>query len=187
MPSWPPQWIRLTLEALGAEVSSASIAVMRAWSASTPIPPLTNNPIGMPASTTGAPRYLGTPYAIFPTMDAYYKAVSAFARTSSGRDIASALSQDLPAASVWRAVSILGWPGSASESDYPSGVLDISGEAYKASVLAKDVPDRKTSGMVGGSTPNRATVLDHARSVHQIVSTAGVSRAAVRMLLERNK
>lgn len=187
MPSWPPQWIGKALSIMGVPASGDAIQGMRAWSRSTPLPPLTNNPIGFPKGTFGAPAYLNTGYALFASMDDFYAALAQFRMTRAGEDVANALSASSPFAPLWRAVSSLRWPGSTTEGDYPGAVLDLTSQSYRAGIVGSDAKNRRTSGTVGASPVTRATILDHARAVHQAVATSSTSLEAVRMLIQRGK
>lgn len=162
-------WISQTLKALGVEPTPANCSAIAAWKNSTPLSPYTNNPLGMPAGKWGANRYLNTPYGLFPSMQIFFAAIESFSKTPEGRSVTDALSKDIPAPALWRAVSSLAWPGSATETDYPSAVLDLTDRAYRASVGATTQEDRKTSGNVSANSAVKATVLDQAR----MTSTAG--------------
>ena len=186
MAGYPSNWVSMALGALQAPVNGATIAVMRAWSKSTPLPVLANNPIGMPRGSSGAPAYMTTGYAIFPSMTAFYVALHAFARTYRGQALTNALSQDIPAPPTWRAVSGMDWPGSATETDYPSAVLDLTSDAYRASVGATATAARKTSGVVSSRPTPSPTILNQARSLHQVAQNIGSASERVAELLKRH-
>lgn len=186
MAGYPSNWISMALGALKSPVNGSTIAVMRAWSKSTPLPVIANNPIGMPKGSSGAPAYMGTGYAIFPSMTAFYVALTAFSRTRKGMELANALSQEVPAPATWRLASGMGWPGSATETDYPSAVLDLTALSYQQSINASPASTRKTSGMVGPRPTPAPTILNQARSLHQVANTVNSASERVAELLRRH-
>lgn len=186
MAGYPSNWVSMALGALGVPVTGSTIAVMRAWSKSTPLPVIANNPIGMPKGSSGAPAYMSTGYAIFPSMTGFYVALHAFARTQKGLTLANALSQDVPASATWRAVSGMSWPGTATETDYPSAVLDLTSATYRQSVQATAPSARKTSGVVGPRPTPSPTILNQARSLHQVADTVNSASERVAELLRRH-
>jgi hypothetical protein len=186
MTSYPSNWVSMALGALQAPVTGATIAVMRAWSKSTPLVSSANNPIGMPAGSSGAPKFLNTGYAIFPSMSSFYVALHAFARTSKGAALTNALSQEIPAPVTWRTIDGMGWPGSATETDYPGAVLDLTSATYRLQVSAAERPARKTSGMVGAKAATMTTILNQARSLHSATQTIADASARSAELLRRH-
>ena len=185
MPSWPSDWITATHTAVSMEPSSESINIIRAWRRSTPLPPLSNNPLGMPAHSSGAPSYLGTKYAIFPSIGAFYDAIAAFAKTSPGKRLIGEITGSGGYPAAWRAISSLNWPGSLTETDYPAEVLDLCAESYRDSVAASVARNRKTSGMVGADPGTKATVIVQAASVHEALSRSRNAAEATRMIIRR--
>lgn len=177
MPSHPPNWLASAVALLGATSIEQAPEILRAWAASTPLPPRANNPLGMPASARGAARWHGTSYASFETMDDFLNAFLDFSVSYAGGAIVKALRSDLPWRNTWAAVQSLGWPANATETDYPSAVLDNTGDSYRESIGAVAPEDRKTSGIVGGSahaTASVGTIIGHLNnqvgSAHQAVS-----------------
>lgn len=162
MPSFPPNWIARTLEASGVPATSQSIAVLRAWRKSTPLPPLSNNPLGMPVHSSGAPAYLNTGYAIFPSMTAFYAAFVAWSKSAAGKKVLASLNDSDGYGAAWRAISVLPWPASKTETDYPAHVLDLASESYRESVNASPASDRRTSGTVGGLNATAQSVVQQA-------------------------
>lgn len=185
MSSWPSDWIAQTLDAMGVPVNRDTIRIMRAWKESTPLPPLTNNPLGMPRSMMGAQQYLSTAYAIFPSMGHFYTAVSAFAKSSAGAPVVSAMSRKTPNSYSWRAISGLQWPASMTETDYPAAILDLCSDSYKASVNATPAKTRKTSGTIGGDPDGKASVLYGMQVLHQTAASGMTGREAVRQVIRR--
>lgn len=186
MASYPSNWISMALGALQAPVTGDTIAVMRAWSKSTPLASSANNPLGMPAGSSGAPKFLNTGYAIFPSMSSFYVALHAFARTAKGMNLTNALSQDVSAPPVWRVVSGMDWPGSATEDDYPYAVLELTSAAYRESVGTSSATPRKTSGVVGARPETTTTILNQARSLHSTTQTIADASARSMELLRRH-
>lgn len=186
MNTWPVTWISQAMAAAGLEDSIPVMRVMLAWQKSTPLPAYSNNPIGMPAGASGAPGYLNTGYAIFPTMSAFYSAFANFIRTYTGGQLASALRSDNPYASAWRTIHALEWPGSSTETDYPSMVLDLTAASYQASVGASPSASRKTSGVVTAPNANRTTILAQAASVNQATQALTDTGEQVRSLLRKH-
>lgn len=185
MASWPSDWIARTLDAAHIEPSGQAVAVLRAWKNSTPLPPLSNNPLGFPAGTKGAPSYLGTPYAIFPSMGAFYAAFAALATSPPGRQVAASLAPDGTYAAAWRAISELPWPARATETDWPAAVLDLTAATYQASVSAVAPAARKTSGTVGAEVPGAASVLDLMRQLRSTVANAKDAQEATRIMIQK--
>lgn len=169
MPSWPNTWANQALTQAGVPITIGSHNVMLAWKRSTPLQPYTNNPIGMPAGSSGAPMLLRTGYALFPSMAAFYAAFASFMTSYQGKRLGLDMIDGEPYPASWRDISNLGWPGSKTETDYPSALLDLTTEAYRASVGAVPKADRKTSGQVQPRTEAASTVLANARSVASAV------------------
>jgi hypothetical protein len=185
MASWPADWIARTLAAAKIEPTGQAVSILRAWKNSTPLPPLTNNPLGFPAGTAGAPSYLGTHYAIFPSMAAFYGAVGKFATSAPGRAVVAALGRERGYAAAWRAISELPWPAKVTETDWPAAVLDLTADSYRASVGAVTPAERKTSGVVGSNAAGAASVLDLMRALHLAVANANDAAEATRIMIAK--
>jgi len=166
MSTLPADWVIQVLENAAIQPSHKARAVMNAWHASTPLPPMTNNPIGMPTGSSGAPSYLGTKYAIFPSIGAFYAAFSGLCLRSAGNRVVLAITDPVDYGDAWRAISALGWPGSDTETDYPAAVLDLTAQSYRDSVGASGPDARKTSGMVAAVLPSVPTGPERSASVH---------------------
>ena len=133
----------------------------------------------------GAPKYLNTAYAIFPSMEAFYAAFRALISSGAGVKIMQAMTSQNPYPASWRAISSLSWPGAKTETDYPAEILDLSGTAYRKSVKATPKENRKTSGTVGGSAADKAAVLAGMSEVHKSIANAATTRDAIRAILRR--
>lgn len=187
MTSWPTNWIGKALASLNVPPNGDTIAIIRAWKNSTPLPPYSNNPLGMPKGTSGAPAYLNTPYAIFPSMTKFYAALATFGQSQAGKSLTLAMHGDAPFPATWRAIASLQWPGSATETDYPSAVLDLTTASYRASVNATPKPDRKTSGALVASPDSKAQVLGNARALADAARAFDNANHAVTHLIRRAK
>lgn len=183
---WPDRWMNTSLERAGIPVTTETLTIMRAWKTSTPLPPYTNNPIGFPAGTLGAKSLLTTRYALFLTMDTFYAALAALVRQHPGRMLVQAMTSDNPYPATWRVIHGFKWPGSDTETDYPSALLDLTTQAYRDSVGASSAGARRTSGVIGASTPITSPVIDQARSLADVASTVNGATEQVRELLRRH-
>lgn len=186
MASWPNLWITRTLEAAGIQVTTETSSIMRAWKDSTPLPPYTNNPIGMPHHLFKVPRYMNTDYGMFHSFGKFLGVIEIWSRTPDGRKIVQAITSDSPYAATWRAVSGLGWPASRTETEYPSRVLDLAEQPYRDSVSVTPRPERKTSGMIGEEAASKSDVMAHARSLASMYSTMQHSNSALNAVLRRH-
>lgn len=184
MPTLPNTWITQALEAAGINVTTQTIAIMRAWYASTPLPPYVNNPIGMPAGASGSPGFLNTGYAMFATPSAFYAAFATFIRTYQGGILARDMTADNPYPAAWRAIASLNWPGSTTETDYPAALLDLTSASYRESVAASAPSARRTSGVIGQAAPNKSAVIENARNLANAASAVSGASNMVRYLLQ---
>lgn len=186
MSSWPSNWINWSLTFAGIEVNAQTITIMKAWRDSTPLPPYTNNPIGMPAGSSGAPALLNTKYGLFANINLFYDAFRTFMATYQGKQLAAAMISDNPYPATWRAISSLNWPGSETETDYPAVILDKTTEAYQASVNASAADSRKTSGQVAPRTEAASVVLANARSLAEASQVIADGSKLTTYLLRRH-
>lgn len=186
MTSWPTTWRSRTLEAAGIRVTPHALEVLKAWQQSTPLPPFTNNPLGMPSTSRGALEYMRTGYAMFVTPEKFYAAFAAFAATSAGKSLAHAIADEGNYASVWRVISSLGWPAVRTETDWPSALLDLTEASYRESVATADPSARKTSGTVGAPAHVKATAISHASSVAAAIRTMTDAQSATQQMLRRH-
>lgn len=186
MTMWPIDWQVRALDALRAPDSESAYAIMTAWCKSTPLPPYSYNPLGMPAGSSGAKAYLATPYAQFGSIGMFYDALKAFASTVTGKSLITAMSAHSPYPGTWRAIASLKWPGSATETDYPSAVLDLTDASYRAYIKATPRPMRKTSGMLTAPHPHTTTAIAQARSVNQATQAFTDANSQVSFLLRRH-
>jgi hypothetical protein len=186
MTVWPSRWRNRTLESSGLDVTSTSLKVLAEWRKSTPLLPWTNNPLGIPASSGHASRVPHTLYAAYPSITDFYAAFAAFAKTPKGRELSRVLASDDGYGAIWRVISSLKWPASKTETDYPALVLDLAGESYRASVNAKPIGERKTSGASVAPVEIHNAIRAQARSVTEAAAAFGHSRQAVQFLIRRH-
>jgi hypothetical protein len=151
--NWPDGWITATLRVAGLPISDFTRKALQAWSDSTPILPYTNNPLGMPAVKGRTLELMRTGYAMFVTMGDFRVAFADFVSSEAGRAVHDALALGEKYSELWRAISVLKWPASTTETDWPSAILDLTSESYRAKVQSVDSEaDRKTSGVIGTQT-----------------------------------
>lgn len=186
MTSWPSNWITTALSVAGVESTTATRAIMRAWNQSTPTLPQVNNPVGIPASLASAPSVPGTGYAMFTSMTGFYQAFARFMASQPGRSLKMAMTADSPYPGAWRVIDGLKWPGSLTETDYPSALLDLTSESYRASVNASAPRERKTSGTHKAPESVKATIMAHNKSAANAVATMADAKIAVRQLIRRH-
>lgn len=186
MASWPSTWRNLALQAASIPVNSDTLAILKAWKDSTPLQPYSNNPLGMPAGTSGAPKYLNTRYALFPSMATFYRVFAAWVNSHDGKNLVHAMTSETPYPATWRVISALKWPGSDTETDYPSALLDLTEQSYRDSVNAADATQRKTSGIVGKPSELAQGMVAQARSLHQAAQTFSDATKATQYLLRRH-
>lgn len=184
MASWPSTWKTRVLTSLGVAVTQDALKVISAWQKSTPLDPWTNNPLGMPAKTGVVAPVPGTKYAMFRNIDDFYAAFAQFAKTPRGNAIKMAVNADRGYGATWRAISALDWPASATETDYPSAVLDLAGEAYAASVGARPADQRKSAGKPKAAPAVQEAMLHQARSIVSAAHTFRNASSATRFLLK---
>lgn len=186
MNTWDDTWITQALYAASIDPTPDNVFIMRAWQQSTPLARETNNPIGMPAGSSGAKRYMGTAYATFKSMQDFYAAFKAFCDTYTGSIFVASLSRQFPYSAAWQAIRNARWPALFTETDYPSVLLDVTGEAFKDSVKATPADQRLTSGliinpshMMWSSVTSRRPLTQVAQTVSDIGNiTTGVLRSS---------
>lgn len=186
MASWPSNWKAQALAALSVSATPDAIKIISAWRKSTPLDPWTNNPLGIPAKLGKTSSVPGTRYAMFRSIADFYTALSAFAKTPHGRSVVAALAGDAPPGPAWRAIAALDWPGGATETDYPSAVLDLAGEPYAASVSATPAAARRTAGKPHASPAVHEAMREQAQSIVQVSAAFNDAKTAVRHLIGRH-
>ena len=181
--SWPDGWMTATLKAADLPVSDFTLKALSAWSASTPILPYTNNPLGMPAVKGQTLELMRTGYAMFVTMADMRNAFSEFVSSSAGNQLHDALALDEKHSQVWRAIHVLPWPANNTETDWPSAVLDLTSESYRTKAASVASPaDRKTSGVIGTQTDFGGGSAGSSRSSAQAAIAIQQATNAVRQI-----
>lgn len=181
--NWPDGWITATLKDADIPVNDFTISASSAWQRSTPMLPYTNNPFGLPAVRGKTLELMRTGYAMYPTMGDFRTAFAALIASPAGQALHDALVLDETYSSVWRAVRGLGLPANATETDYPSAVLDMTSQSYRDSVETVSNPaDRKTSGTYGSQTAFGDVSGLAARSSAQTAMTLQNATSAVQSI-----
>lgn len=186
MARWPDNWKSQALSAAGIPATPKALKVMAAWAQSTPLQPWTNNPLGMPALAKRIPAVPSTQYAMFSSITDFYAAFGMFATTPKGRALAHEITSDDGYGPTWRAIASLGWPGSKTETDYPSAVLDLAGQSYIDSVTTTAPQDRKTSGVPKAPPDVHAVMRQQAQSLVDASRAFNDASTAVRYLIRRH-
>lgn len=186
MASWPSTWKTSTLQNAGIPVTADSLAIMTAWCKSTPLEPYTNNPIGMPSNSPSSARVSSSAYAMFRDMSTFYAEFARFIKTQAGQNVARAMVSDAAFAEAWRAISALGWPGSKTETDYPSALLDITEAKFRASVSTSPKDHRKTSGTVGASAATHNAIRQQTRTMYNLAASMNNAAEASRTFLRKH-
>lgn len=186
MTSWPSNWKAQALAAIGVDATPNAVRVMTAWQQSTPLDPWTNNPVGMPAMIGKIAPVPGTRYAMFKTINDFYTAFGQFGKTPHGRSIVAELTGITNYGPVWRSVAALGWPASATETDWPAKVLDLAGDAYAASVGARPAAQRTSAGKPKAPATVHEAMKHQAESITHAAATFKDATTAVRSLIVRH-
>lgn len=181
--SWPDGWATATLKDAGLPVTDFTIKAVSAWNQSTPILPYTNNPLGMPAIKGKTLELMSTGYAMFVTMGDFRTAFAAFVNSYAGHAVHDALALDEKYSQVYRAVHALKWPPNSTETDWPSAVLDLTSESYRAKAASVSSPaDRKTSGAIGTQTAFGDGSANSSRNAAQTASAIQRATDAIRQI-----
>lgn len=183
---WPDGWIIATLKDADLPVTDFTKRALLAWNATTPTLPYTNNPLGLPAVTGKTSELMRTGYAMFVTMPMFRQAFADFLKSSAGGDVHEALALDEKYSKVWRAVHSLKWPANTTETDWPSGVLDLTSESYRDKMASVTSPaDRKTSGAYGTQTAVGTAAGASARNTADVASRFQQATNAVNSIAGR--
>jgi hypothetical protein len=186
MVAWPVLWQERALVALGVPPSDYAYSAITSWQASTPLPAYSYNPLGMPAGSSGAKRYLGTGYAQFASIGLFYAALGAFAQTYQASLVTAALRSDGSYSAAWCAVHSLGWPAAQTESDYPAVLLDLTSPSFRESVNATPVALRKTSGIITAPNSDVTTSITSIGAVKGATQSLRDAAARQSSTLRRN-
>lgn len=186
MTSWASNWKARTLDSIGVPATPFTLSVLSAWRKSTPLDPWTNNPLGMPAKLGKVARVPGTQYAMFRSIVDFYDAFAQFSKTPQGRNVVSALAADKGYGAIWRAIDALGWPASASESDWPSALLDLAGQTYADSVASIPVTARRSAGKPHATASVHEAMRGQAESLTHVAASFNDAVKATRYMIARH-
>lgn len=185
MNRWPTAWREMALKHLGVEVTGHALDVLRDWHLSTPTQPWTNNPLGLPALGNGVPEAMGTPYGAFPSHVQFRVALKGLADNGGHLPLLHALHQDSSVATAWRTISALNLPGSTTESDYPSVLLDRVDEQYRKKLQSIPVSQRKSMGGGPGLADMSHPVLHASRGLYEAAGNIHDLNVAIQFLTHR--
>src|ERR1700749_525480 len=176
MSTWPTGWRQHALRHAEVPITQFALDALDLWEKATPTDRDTNNPLGAPAHGVNAPRALEGVYAQFPNMHAFYNAFKPAVHSGPGKPLLSALAASESHSVAWRAINQLKWPANATETDYPSTVLDKIVAGVPKNWGTKTPPERRTEGVPGttsaaqGNSAIQAAALPHA--AHRINDAA---------------
>lgn len=185
MNEWPTSWRELTLAHINVPVSQHAMDVLRDWHLSTPTQPWTNNPLGLPAVGNGVPEAMGTPYGAFPTHKEFRIALARIANDGGHLPLLHALHEDSTVATAWRTISALNLPGSSTETDYPSVLLDRVDETYRRKLQTAGVKVRKGMGSGPRQVDMNHPVLQAAHGIHHATNNIHDLNQAIRYLIQK--
>lgn len=176
MYKWPDGWREALISDMGAQQTPFLMNVLQAWNDSTPIQPYTNNFLGMPYVQGVVPQLLNSGYGLFATTVDFRKRFVAFVNSGAGDKLRDALLTGDDLGPVWRAIHALNWPANATETDYPSKVLDLMTATVREKLQSTDPDARRTAGTVGYAAVQNGG-LDVATSAIQRAATAALGAA----------
>lgn len=181
---WASNWRQTSLRHAEVEVTQFAMDILSAWQGSTPTEPWTNNPLGIPSKGYGAPTALATPYASFPTMQAFREAFKKAVHSSSGKPLLDALNSEGKHAKAWRVINAMGWPATVTESDYPSRILDLAEGKYTATVKPRKSRERTSAGSQLSSPDVSSAFKAQARLLHEAATRFDSHADAIRHIIE---
>lgn len=185
MTEWSDGWREATLDAAGIEVTQFALDVLNYWQQATPTQAFTNNPLGIPSAGYGAPKALNTPYAAFPTMDAFRKAFNTAVHAGSGKPLLSALATQDKLTVAWRAIHGLKWPANLTETDYPATILDAVTDGSTAKLKVSKPSDRKTVGTAPRQTDVHAAIKAQQAALYHAANNIGNAADAITYITQR--
>lgn len=184
MATWPTGWQQRVLRATGIPVTQFALDVLSAWQASTPVEPWTNNPLGMPSRGSGAPPALQTPYAAFPSMQAFTDSFKRHMKSSKGRSVQEILISTSGHADAWREIHALGWPANSTEGEYPKHLMDKVVAAYTDKIAKRNRPAPKTAGVTHAPPDLHDAMRKQARLLHHASSSINGASAGIAHILK---
>lgn len=158
MYKYPDGWREALISDLGLEPSDFLMSVFRYWQESTPLQPYVNNPFGMPYVSGVTPELQNSGYALFRDMAQFRAAFVAFVNGGHGQAIRKALTDASSLPAVYRAVHGLGWPGNKTETDYPSGILDLMTDEDRSRLQTTSPDKRKTAGTIAYASAQNGSI-----------------------------
>lgn len=184
---WPTAWRESVLTHIGVPVTKHALDVLRDWEQSTPTQPWTNNPLGLPAAGNNVPEAMGTPYGAFPSHVEFRVALKRIADDGGHMPLLHALHEDSTVARAWRTINRLNLPGSSTETDYPSVLLDRVDENYRSKLQTTPVSRRKSMGKGLAPVDMSHPVLKASAEVHHVANNIHDLNQAIRYLTQRAK
>lgn len=185
MTTWPDGWREALLDAAGIPQSQFALDVLNHWAQATPTGRWTNNPLGMPAAGYGAPKVFNTPYAAFPTPEAFRKAFTTAVHAGAGKPLFSALATQDKLSVAWRAINSLKWPGNLTETDYPATLLDAVTDGSVAKLKVSPKKARKTVGTAPRVTDVHAAIRAQNQALHHAVTHIQDATQAMNYVIKR--
>lgn len=182
---WSDGWQQATLRAVGVPVTQYALDVLNAWQQSTPTQPWTNNPLGYPAAGSAYPKALDTPYAVMPTMDEFRAAFKRVLKTGNGQSVLNVLLSGDSYSDAWREIHALGWPANATESDYPTALLDLVTDAYRKKVQAKSGGQNNSAGQMQASPATHTAIKAQAQALNHAAQSFSNGADAITYLVRR--
>ena len=158
MYKYPDGWREALISDLGLDPSDFLVSVFRAWQESTPLQPYVNNPFGMPYVSGVIPQLQNSGYALFRDMAQFRAAFVAFVKGGHGLALRKALADANSLPAVYRAIHGLNWPGNKTETDYPSGILDLMTDDDRSKLQTRSPDQRKTAGTVAYTSAQNGAV-----------------------------
>lgn len=185
MNDWPTSWRELALDHIGIAITDHAMSVLRDWHLSTPTQPWTNNPLGLPALGNNVPEAMGTPYGAFPSHDEFRKALKRLVDSGGHMPVSHALQDGTSVARAWRTINGLNLPGSSTETDYPSVLLDRADGSYRSKLQATPKSERKSIGSGPRSMDLTHPVLQTARKIHDAAQRTQDLNTLIALLTQR--
>lgn len=182
MTNWPSSWRENTLRMSDIPISDFALNVLHLWEQSTPTDRWTNNPLGVPAEGYAAPRALGSPYAAFPSMNAFFKAFTTAAHAGNGKPLYTMLGTSENHAEAWRVIHSLNWPANLTETDHPVKVLDKTDEGVRERIQSTKPGERKTVGVEPASVSHRTAIRAQMDALHQTATQHTNTSLAIKFI-----
>lgn len=185
MTNWPDGWREALLGSAGIEVTQFALDVLNYWQAATPTDKWTNNPLGMPSAGYDAPKAFNSPYAAFPTPEAFRRAFGRALLTTDGKNLRHALAAQDKLTVAWRAIHNLDWPASMTETDYPATILDAVTDGSTAKLKVSAKKDRRTVGTTDTSTDVHGMIHRQGQALHHAVNNITGATDAIKYIVGR--